>query len=343
MIDNNGATALLYAADYTSPEGVGVLLQWGADPMKEVEMKVFMYVGNDTIGHHEILGRQQIPIKVTPYEFCLYQILSSHIRNNAVLNEMPAGNITMSMALPLASGHDGQKRERILGQFRTLAALSSHESGSSQTLAEQILEKDTLSNFGIKGLIPRTKNKSVEVNTNIDGDVYFDIWGFYMWQGYKISMHVGLNNELSKDETNSKILSHISQGAPVIAYQTMKDHEHFYRLQIEHMPVSPSGEEGNEHESITATEIKEPYMSKDGLGPLSRVIQEVSKGKESSQSEAGPVSETHASNTIALSKMLEAMGFQYNENYGGSGGTEQIRRLIEMIELEMGEGESERQ
>lgn len=212
--DSHGSTALFYAADYTCPEAVQVLLQWGADPMQELQVKLFLSLETDLYAGSYDLGRHQTTMAFTPYNYGLYQTYNLFMHTEAAGFKVQRGKPVFSIAGPIGAADD-ERRKKYLRQFETLAALS-YKVGTASELPflQPALPDAVLSKWKIKGLVPRTKTVRLEVSVTEDGSVSFEVWGIHRSEGLEISMHVSVMDEMTDDETQLKISHHMGKWSP---------------------------------------------------------------------------------------------------------------------------------
>ena len=212
--DSHGSTALFYAADYACPEAVQVLLQWGADPMQELQVKLFLSVENDVYAGGHDLGRRQITMTFTAYNYGLYQTYNLFMYNEAAGLKIQRGKPILSKAGPIGSADDEQ-RKKYLRQFETLAALSYKvETASELPFLQNALPDAVLSKWKIKGLVPRTETVRLEVSVTEDGSVSLEVWGIHRSEDLEISMHVSVMDEMADGEAQLKISHHMGKWSP---------------------------------------------------------------------------------------------------------------------------------
>jgi len=261
--------------------------------MLQSTLKGFQYVHSEAIGDGRVLGRHENAVKVTAYENCLNQLFVNHIVSGTSSGSLPSGSIFVHSALPVAKDAGEERRKAILNSFRCLAALSSRYEKMSETPLRPIFQNSIVSNLPVKGLVPRTKRLFIELNTKEDGASYIDIWGYYTWEDFKISMHVGLLDQLATEEVEFKTSRHTSQRPHVINSWTSMDDEHLYRFQIEYKPggfgdidAQDEHEGKNRFVAKSDTEIKD-HGKKGVFDDIVSPGSSKGKGKEVDRTERG--------------------------------------------------------
>jgi len=249
-VDRNGSTALIYAADYSSPTAVQSLIKAGADPLRTVKVKPFMNLENGRVGLQQAFGQLTNPQTTTPYEFCLFQLLMDHINGLGLYNPPPTGRVNVNAALPFVKTHRDIQSSQMLLKFRTLAELSSKAGKVSETPARYILP-GYLSNAAVKGLVPGTNSVQARIQFG-EGQTYCEIWGEYLLLDHKVGVHIARRDELTpSDEAFIRArLAHqpvvdlfgVAGPSPAIAdFRFATDDDYAYQLQIERAGAVPGG------------------------------------------------------------------------------------------------------
>jgi hypothetical protein len=240
--DAHGVTALFYAADYSCPEAVSVLIEWGADPLRETEVKLFMQA--TSLIHDGIdIARQTVAKTFGPYNFVLHQIYNRLVSDQRTNNQMRRARPFFNTSVPHTS-HDDTMHKIYLKYFETLSALSYD--------VESVLElpNDIPAECKIKGLVPRTKKLRFEQCVDQDGNTSVEVWGVHHFNNgelsREISLHVGLLDKLSPEEVAAEIESHKARwttrpGSSIVFALWGIDSDHLYRFLVTRL--APAGQE----------------------------------------------------------------------------------------------------
>ncbi|KAK1759827.1 hypothetical protein QBC47DRAFT_116628 [Echria macrotheca] len=198
FICKDGATALMWAADYASPEAVSRLLEWQANPYLELTIRPVL--STDSILGSTRLGRFTAPGLFTPYEFVLYRLMIDHLFGAASISRDFS---ISSFALPASMGTSEKHDAQLTRQFNTLAALSSSGGKVADTEIASLLQEDPAVPEGItiKSLVPKTKRRWAQILEHKDGQgQYLEIWGCVMVGDFRASMQVIPVEDLPTDE-----------------------------------------------------------------------------------------------------------------------------------------------
>jgi hypothetical protein len=221
------------AADFSSPEAVEVLLEWGADPTLQQNVRPVM--GADSALGSVRLGRMEQAQQYTPYEFVLMQIFMDHMFGFA---SMRMDFKVINSALPAPKRFSDQRLAQLVRQFRTLAALSSAAGALAETEIAPLLQDDELlSNLAVKSLIPRTKRRWAQLMEREDGERYIVIWGFSILGEYRASMQAGRIGELTSREimaTAGRYKKMANTGGTAVYKYSHAIADHFYQFMIEY-------------------------------------------------------------------------------------------------------------
>jgi hypothetical protein len=211
--DDFGPSALFYAADYTCPEATKVLLEAGADPLLTHKIKMFLQIGLG--GQGGTMCRQQTEVSSTAYEFVLQVIF--RMFKQAEKFGMPLDRSKFWIPSRFANDADGTLSSELVKRFDTLAALS-YAVDSANELPEYFLADDVaggdLSEWKVKGLVPRTPSVRLELVEAEDGSVHLEAWGLYLTEEWEFSLHIALSEELTGDEIGLKRAQHKAKFDP---------------------------------------------------------------------------------------------------------------------------------
>lgn len=233
VIDKDCCTALMWAADYASPEAVKLLLNWDADPTLQQSVRPVMNIPS-TQGEVRI-GRAESSHRFTPYEFTLFQIFCVQIYG--IPSDTPPGFNVLNSALPLAKGSYNRHYALKHRQFRTLAMLSSPE---GQTELQPYIGRDeVMKQLYVNTLVPRTKRLRAEMVEREDKQLYLDVWGVYILDEYRISMQISPEEMEITTDMLVKVAYYnmrVEKDSEIIRYTYLISNGQLFQFMIERRP-----------------------------------------------------------------------------------------------------------
>lgn len=231
-VDADGASALMHAADFSSPEAVELLIEWGADPTKQLNLRPVMSIDSAVGSVRE--GRVESAQPFTPFEFVLWQLFIEHMTGFA---STPRDFEVLNTALPISKHFADNRTAQLVRKFGTLAALSSAGGPLAESDIWPLVRNTGLApDLAVKGLIPRTKRRRAQLVEREDGEQYLVVWGFWVIGEYAVSMQTAQFKELSRRELLAMTQYYKrmakTRGTPVVKY-THAIAEHLYQFMIE--------------------------------------------------------------------------------------------------------------
>ncbi|KAF4994325.1 hypothetical protein FDECE_13157 [Fusarium decemcellulare] len=198
-LDANGYTALMQAVDSVSPEGVSLLLDWGADPTFDFT--------TDSMNCPPFDQKNSIVLEsellLTPCEFLLVRIF---IWDMFAGFEKGPKKTTFSLALPFAWDLPSQPLVWKLRQLELLTLLSSPGEKTTAAHLQSLCEQNNaLIGLPVRSFMPATSKRRVQLVERENGSLYLDIWGFYVFQNVKLSVYItSVDNGLTEKEIRAK-------------------------------------------------------------------------------------------------------------------------------------------
>ncbi|KAH7142137.1 hypothetical protein EDB81DRAFT_885175 [Dactylonectria macrodidyma] len=243
ILDTDGATALLEADDFTSPEVIEFLLDWGADPSSRRSLRP-VFSASSVLGYLKF-GRAQFSLQFTRYEFVIFQLFNEHMHRFTRTMLIMSSNV-INKAL-LVSDFPDQRFALLLRRFHTLTMLSSPGGSVTKTELWPLRRRS----YGTHGEWPCTENQATARRAcgRIELELYLDIWGPHTLNHSnspsmeRTSIYWSIQvSPLNAEVTTSEMLAKVcyyerildTQGMPVIRYTHSIGDTHSYRFPVEY-------------------------------------------------------------------------------------------------------------